>query len=84
MNLERRHAPCRCRSSEILSPHSLRFTPARPCEGSVSHFTPDDLFAATHAQRHTAYLAGNPSITVYINAAEEETIGPGILASVRL
>jgi beta-galactosidase len=28
----------------------VRFTPAAPCEGSVSHFTPDDLTAATHAE----------------------------------
>ena len=31
----------------------VRFTPARPCEGSVSHFAPDDLFAATHAHQLT-------------------------------
>ena len=29
----------------------VRFTPALPCEGSVSHFTPHDLFAATHAHQ---------------------------------
>jgi beta-galactosidase len=31
----------------------VRFMPQRPCEGSVSHFTPDDLFAATHAHQLT-------------------------------
>ena len=31
----------------------VRFTPARPCEGSASHFTPADLFAATHAHQLT-------------------------------
>jgi beta-galactosidase len=28
----------------------VRFAPARPCDGSASHFTADDLYAATHAE----------------------------------
>jgi beta-galactosidase len=34
---------------EVASPEVVvRFSPARPCEGSASHFTPNDLFAARH------------------------------------
>lgn len=35
---------------ELAGPHAaVRFTPERLCEGSASHFTPHDLFAARHA-----------------------------------
>lgn len=35
---------------ELTDPDArVRFTPAVPCEGSATHFTPEDLFAATHA-----------------------------------
>jgi beta-galactosidase len=34
---------------EVASPQAVvRFIPDRACEGSVSHFTPDELFAARH------------------------------------
>ena len=31
----------------------VRFTPSKPCEGSATRFTPDDLFAATHTTELT-------------------------------
>lgn len=44
----------------------VRFTPAAPCEGSASHFTAEDLFAATHA----AELKPRPEVILNLDVAQ--------------
>ncbi len=62
----------------------VRFTPARPCEGSVSHFTPDDLFAATHAHQ----LTPRPEVLVNLDVAQRglgtASCGPDTLERYRI
>jgi beta-galactosidase len=45
---------------------AVRFTPDRPCEGSASHFTPEDLFAA----RHVTDLAPRPEVLLNLDVAQ--------------
>jgi beta-galactosidase len=62
----------------------VRFTPARPCEGSVSHFTPDDLFAATHAHQ----LTPRPEVLINLDVAQRglgtASCGPDTLPRYRI
>jgi beta-galactosidase len=62
----------------------VRFTPARPCEGSVSHFTPDDLFAASHAHQ----LTPRPEVLVNLDVAQRglgtASCGPDTLERYRI
>jgi beta-galactosidase len=62
----------------------VRFTPARPCEGSVSHFTPDDLFAATHAHQ----LSPRPETLINLDVAQRglgtASCGPDTLERYRI
>jgi beta-galactosidase len=52
---------------ELASPTvRVRFTPAAPCEGSASHFTPQDLFAA----RRTTDLRPRPEVIVNLDVAQ--------------
>jgi beta-galactosidase len=44
----------------------VRVTPERPCDGSVSHLSPDDLFAA----RHTVELTPRPEVLVNLDVAQ--------------
>ncbi len=57
----------RLRWIELSGPHAaVRFTPAGPCEGSASHFTPEDLFAA----RHTTDLTPRPEVLLNLDVAQ--------------
>src|SRR6185437_1758509 len=62
----------------------LRFTPTKPCEGSVSHFTPDDLFAATHAHQ----LTPRPEVLINLDVAQRglgtASCGPDTLERYRI
>ena len=62
----------------------VRLTPARPCEGSVSHFTPDDLFAASHAEQ----LTPRPEVLVNLDVAQRglgtASCGPDTLERYRV
>ena len=62
----------------------VRFTPARPCEGSVSHFSPDDLFAATHAHQ----LTPRPETLINLDVAQRglgtASCGPDTLERYRI
>jgi beta-galactosidase len=62
----------------------VRFTPAQPCEGSVSHFTPADLFAATHAHQ----LTPRPEVLVSLDVAQRglgtASCGPDTLERYRI
>jgi len=62
----------------------LRFTPARPCEGAVSHFTPADLFAATHAHQ----LTPRPETLINLDVAQRglgtASCGPDTLERYRI
>ncbi len=62
----------------------VRFTPARPCEGSVSHFTPADLFAAAHAHQ----LAPRPETLINLDVAQRglgtASCGPDALERYRI
>ncbi len=62
----------------------VRFIPAKPCEGSVSHFTPDDLFAATHAHQ----LVPRPEVLVNLDVAQRglgtASCGPDTLERYRI
>jgi beta-galactosidase len=70
---------------EVQSPHLVaRFTPEAPCEGSVSHFTPDDLFAA----RHVTDLRPRPEVLVNLDVAQRglgtASCGPDTLERYRI
>jgi beta-galactosidase len=62
----------------------VRFTPAKPCEGSVSHFTPDDLFAAGHAHQ----LTPRPETLINLDVAQRglgtASCGPDTLERYRI
>jgi beta-galactosidase len=62
----------------------VRFTPAAPCEGSVSHFTPGDLTAATHAEE----LRPRPEVLVNLDVGQRglgtASCGPDTLDEYRL
>ncbi|QUD86269.1 glycoside hydrolase family 2 TIM barrel-domain containing protein [Phenylobacterium montanum] len=45
---------------------AIRFTPGRACEGSASHFAPEDLFAATH----TTDLVPRQEVLVNLDVAQ--------------
>jgi len=51
----------------LCSPDAaVRFVPARPCEGSATRFTPQDLFAA----KHTTDLTPRAEVIVNLDAAQ--------------
>ncbi|HEY1750492.1 MAG TPA: glycoside hydrolase family 2 TIM barrel-domain containing protein [Caulobacteraceae bacterium] len=62
----------------------LKLTPARPCDGQVSHFTPDDLFAATHAHQ----LTPRPEVLISLDVAQRglgtASCGPDTLERYRI
>jgi beta-galactosidase len=62
----------------------MRFTPAKPCEGSVSHFTAEDLTAATHAHQ----LTPRPEVLVNLDVGQRglgtASCGPDTLEAYRL
>jgi beta-galactosidase len=62
----------------------VRFTPAKPCEGSVSHFTPADLFTATHAHQ----LTPRPETLINLDVAQRglgtASCGPDTLERYRI
>jgi beta-galactosidase len=62
----------------------VRFTPAAPCEGSVSHFTPEDLTAATHAHK----LQPRPEVLISLDVGQRglgtASCGPDTLDAYRL
>jgi beta-galactosidase len=62
----------------------IRFTHARPCEGSVSHFTPADLFAAAHAHQ----LTPRPETLINLDVAQRglgsASCGPDTLERYRI
>ncbi|HWF76467.1 MAG TPA: glycoside hydrolase family 2 TIM barrel-domain containing protein [Caulobacteraceae bacterium] len=62
----------------------VRLTPARSCEGSVSHFTPDDLFAASHAHQ----LTRRPEVLINLDVAQRglgtASCGPDTLERYRI
>jgi beta-galactosidase len=62
----------------------VRFTPARPCEGSVSHFTPDDLFAATHAHQLTPRAEVLVNLDVAQRGLGTASCGPDTLERYRI
>jgi beta-galactosidase len=45
---------------------AVRFTPEAPCEGSATHFAPEDLFAA----RHVTDLSPRPEVLVNLDVAQ--------------
>ncbi len=63
---------------------AVRFTPAAPCEGSATRFTPDDLFAATH----TTDLAPRSEVIVNLDVAQRGlgtgSCGPDTLERYRI
>jgi beta-galactosidase len=70
---------------ELKSPQAaIRFTPAAPCEGSASHFAPEDLFAATH----TTDLRPRQAVLVNLDVAQRGlgtgSCGPGTLERYRI
>jgi beta-galactosidase len=62
----------------------VRFTPAEPCEGSATRFTPEDLFAA----RHTTDLAPRAEVIVNLDVAQRGlgtgSCGPDTLPRYRI
>ena len=44
----------------------VKLTPAQPCDGSASHFAPDDLYAATHAEE----LRPRPEVIVNLDVGQ--------------
>jgi len=70
---------------EAGSPYAtIRFTPAAPCEGSVSRFAPEDLFAATH----TTDLRPRREVRVNLDVAQRglgtASCGPDTLERYRI
>jgi beta-galactosidase len=70
---------------ELKSPQAaIRLTPAAPCEGSASHFAPEDLFAATH----TTDLRPRQAVLVNLDVAQRGlgtgSCGPGTLERYRI
>jgi beta-galactosidase len=63
---------------------AVRFTPDRPCEGSASHFAPEDLFAA----RHTTDLTPRSEVLVNLDVAQRglgtASCGPDTLERYRI
>jgi len=52
---------------EAASPHAaVRFTPSALCDGSLSRFAPEDLFAATH----TTDLTPRAEVRVNLDVAQ--------------
>jgi beta-galactosidase len=69
----------------LMSPHAVvRFTPAAPCQGSASRYTPADLFAATH----TPELRPRPDVLVNLDVAQRglgtASCGPDTLERYRI
>jgi beta-galactosidase len=63
---------------------SVRFTPSAPCEGSISRFSPHDLFAATH----TTELRPHTEVLVNLDVAQRglgtASCGPDTLERYRV
>ena len=70
---------------EAASPSAVvRFTPSALCEGSLSRFAPEDLFAATH----TTDLSPRPEVRVNLDVAQRglgtASCGPDTLERYRI
>jgi beta-galactosidase len=70
---------------ELAGPHAaVRFTPDQPCEGSATHFAPEDLFAA----RHTIDLEPRREVLVNLDVAQRglgtASCGPDTLERYRI
>jgi beta-galactosidase len=70
---------------EAQSPYAvIRFTPSAPCEGSISRFAPEDLFAATH----TTDLHPRQEVRVNLDVAQRglgtASCGPDTLERYRI
>jgi len=70
---------------ELRSPRvAIRFTPAAPCQGSATRFTPEDLFAA----RHTTDLRPRAEVIVNLDVAQRGlgtgSCGPDTLERYRI
>ena len=70
---------------ELAGPHAtVRLTPEATCEGSVSHFAPEDLFAA----RHTTDLTPRAEVLVNLDVAQRglgtASCGPDTLERYRI
>jgi len=70
---------------EAASPHAaVRFTPAAPCEGALSRFAPEDLYAATH----TTDLQPRREVRVNLDVAQRglgtASCGPDTLHRYRI
>jgi beta-galactosidase len=70
---------------EAASPHAaVRFTPDAPCEGALSRFAPEDLFAATH----TTDLRPRNEVRVNLDVAQRglgtASCGPDTLHRYRI
>jgi beta-galactosidase len=63
---------------------AIRFTPGAPCEGSISRFAPEDLFAATH----TTDLRPRNAVLVSLDVAQRglgtASCGPDTLERYRI
>jgi beta-galactosidase len=70
---------------EAISPQvAVRFTPSTACEGSLSRFAPEDLFAATH----TTDLRPRAEVRVNLDVAQRglgtASCGPDTLERYRI
>ena len=70
---------------ELTGPHaSVRFTPERLCEGSASHFAPEDLFAARHATDLTPRAQVRVNLDVAQRGLGTASCGPDTLERYRV